>query len=261
MMNLRAIRPLRYSLAPITVLLAASMGLAQAAGATTLTRAFVLFVPWAQDHAFNAGVKAWEKCLHAHGSKHTALVYDAETGDLSRYLFLQQHSAWSEMDAHDAAGKACRPLFVKGVMPHVGQGYSEIAELNAKDTYMPGGDPDPAPMMWVNGYRIKPGQAPAFHDGVAHFAAAAAKIHWQGHFSGWDIDASGPGGENFVMVWPNRNWADSGTEPKPSAKDMMWSVYGQANAEAMRRKFMDSIAEQWSDAWSYDKDLSFVPNK
>lgn len=260
-MKVRLIRPLKHSLAALTVVLAASMGLAQLAGATTLTRVYVVVVPSAQDHAFSVGVKAWQKCLRAHGTRQTTYAYDAETGDLSRYLFLNGYSAWSGMDAHDAAGKACRGLFVSGVLPHVGSAYSEVAELNDKDTYMPGGDPDPAPLMWVNAFRIKPGQSPAFHEGIAKFAAAAAKIHWQAHFGGWDIEASGQGGEDFVLVWPNKNWADVGTDPNPSAKNMMDGVYGEANAQAMHRKFMDTIADQWSDAWSYDKDLSIVPEK
>ena len=260
-MNFHLIRPFKHPLAALTVVLAASMGLAQVAGATSLARVYVVVVPSAQDHAFSVGVKAWQKCLRAHGTKQTTLAYDAETGDLSRYLFLNHYSAWSGMDAHNAAGKACRGLFVSGVLPHVGNAYSEVAELNDKDSYMPGGDPDPAPILWVNGFRIKPGQAPAFHDGLEKFAAAAAKTHWQAHFAGWDIEGSGQGAENFVMVWPNKNWADVGTDPNPSAKDMMWSVYGQANAEAMHQKFLATIADQWSDAWSYDKDLSIVPKE
>ncbi|MGA7538962.1 MAG: hypothetical protein WBW93_09350 [Steroidobacteraceae bacterium] len=260
-MNVHLIRPLKHSLAGLAVVLAASMGLAQVAGATSLSRAYIVVVPSAQDHAFNVGTKAWEKCLRAHGTQQATDVYDAETGDLSRYLFLNNYSAWSGMDAHDAAGKACRAIFVAQVLPHVGQAYSQIAERNDKDSYMPGGDSDPPAIMWVAAFRIKTGQAAAFHEGLAQFAAAAAKTHWMGHFAGWDIDASGQGGEDFVLVWPNKNWADVGTDPSPSAKDMMASVYGAANAEAMHQKFMAAVHESWSDAWSYDKDLSITPRK
>lgn len=260
-MKVHLIRPLKHSLAALTVMLAASMGVAQVAGAATITRVYVVVVPSAQDHAFSVGVKAWQKCLRAHGTQQATYAYDAETGDLSRYLFLEHYSAWSGMDAHEPAGKACRALFVSGVLPHVGNAYSEIAERNDKTTYMPDPDSGPPAILWVYSFRIKPGQGAAFHDGAAKFAAAAAKTHWQAHFGGWDIDAGGQGGENFVWVWPNKNWADVGTDPNPSAKDMMDSVYGQANAETIHQKFMDTIADQWWDAWSYDKDLSIVPEK
>jgi hypothetical protein len=261
-MTMHLLPPLKHALAGLTVALAASMGLAPVAGATSLSRVYVVEVPAAQDHAFNQGIKSWGQCLRTHGSRRTTDVYDAQTGDLSRYLFLNHYNTWAGMDAHEAAGKACRATFVSDVLPHVGNAYSEIAELNAKVTYMPGGgDSAPPAIMWVNGYRIRPGQGPAFHHALAKFAAAAAKTHWEGHFAGWDINAGGEGAENFVLVWPNKNWADVGQDPNPSAKDMMYHVYGKAAADANRRKFLATIADQWSDAWSYDKELSIVPEK
>jgi len=259
-MKLHLIRPLKHSLAALAVLLAASMGLAQVAGAS-VTRVYVVVVPAAQDHAFNVGVKAWQKCLRAHGTKEATYAYDAETGDLSRYLFLNEYSTWGDMDAHDPAGKACLPTFRTAVLPHVGQAYSDVAELNAKDTYMPGEAAGPMPLMWVTAFRIKYGYGADFQNGMAKFAAAAAKIHWQGHFAAYDISGAGQGAEDFVVVWPNKNWADAGTEPSPSAKDMMYSVYGKAAADAMFEKYRNAIAEGWSDVWSYDKDLSLVPGK
>ncbi len=243
------------------LLLAAALGLAQAAAAGTVTRVFVVEVPPAQDHAFNEGVKSWEQCLRDHGVKHATYAYDAATGDTDRYLFLAQYSDWGGMDAHDPAGKACSALFDAAVLPHFSQSASEVAELNAKATYTPGGEADPTPIMWVDYYRIKPGQGESFRDALAKFAAAAAKAHWQGHFSGWDIDGSGHGGEDFVLVWPNKSWADVGTEPSPSAKKLMDSTYGKAAAADNYRKLVAAIADEWSDAWSYDKDLSIIPGK
>jgi hypothetical protein len=260
-MKLHAIRPSKYRFAGLGVVLAASWGVAQAAGPPPVTRVYVVEVPPAQDHVFNEGMKSWEKCLHDHGAKRAIMAYDAETGDMGRYLFLEPHAAWAEMDTHDPANKACEPTFRSEVLPHFTHGFSEIAELNAKDTYMPGGDADPPPMQWVDVFRIKPGQGEAFHEGLAKFAAAAAKIHWQGHFAGFDIDGSGRGGEDFVLAWPNKSWADVGQQPKPSTKEMMESVYGKAAARANHDKFFGSIAEDWSDAWSYDKDLSYIPGK
>jgi hypothetical protein len=42
---------------------------------------------------------------------------------------------------------------------------------------------------------------------------------------------------------------------------MMDSVYGAANAASMHRQFTATVQEEWSDAWSYDKDLSIIPHK
>lgn len=244
------------------LLLGAAIGLAQAAApATTITRVYVVKVPPAQDHAFNEGVKAWDKCLREHGTNRTTYVYDSETGDVTRYLFLSVFTSWGAMDTRDPAGEPCLAIFTTSVQPHASHAFSEVSVLNAKDSYMPGGDPDPWPIMWVDAYRIKPGKGPAFNAALAQFAAAAAKSHWQGHFAGYDIEGGGKGAENFVLVWPNKSWADVGTDPSPSAKDMVTSVYGAAAAESSHQKFTDAIAEHWSDAWSYDKDLSLIPGK
>lgn len=244
-----------------SVLLAAVLAAAQAAAAAPVTRVFVVEVPPAQDQAFNQGLKSYEKCLRERGARHATYVYDSETGDTDRYLFLEHYGAWGGMDSRDPAGKACRSVFDSDMLPHFSRSFSEIAVLNAKDTYMPGGDADPTPIMWVEAYRIKVGKADDFRDALGMLAGAAAKAHWDAHFSGWDIDGAGQGGEDFVLVWPNRSWAEVGHDPSPSAKDLMTSTYGKAAAEANHQKFLGAIAEHWSDAWSYDKDLSFIPGK
>ncbi|HEY6517452.1 MAG TPA: hypothetical protein VIY50_15015 [Steroidobacteraceae bacterium] len=262
-MNVQAILALRPRLAGFVVVLAAAIGLAQAAAATTapVVRVFVVQVPSAQDHDFIVGVKTYEKCLSDHGTQQATYVYDAETGDLTRYLFLNEYSTWAGMDAHDAAGTACRDVFGTEVLPHVGQAFSQLAVLDPKDTYMPGGDPDPAPMLWVDSYRIKPGQGQEFNAAMQHLAAAAAKTHWEGRFAGYDIAAGGRGAQDFVQVWPNKSWADAGREPSPSPMKMVASVYGAASLKSGHRKFLATIAEHWSDTWSYDKDLSVIPGK
>lgn len=242
-------------------ILAASMALAQAAGAAAVIRVFVVVVPPAQDQAFSQGIKDWNKCLHDHGSRHTALVYSAVTGDLDRYLFLDEHGTWADMDNHDPAGKACAPTFISEVLPNAGHAFSEIAVLNSRDSYMPGDDPDPSPMLWVDAYQIKPGRMEAFGDVMAKFAAAAAKTHWQGHFGGYDIEGSGQDAEDFVLIWPNESWADIGRDHTPSVEDLMGSVYGKAAARGMQAKYAAAIAAHWSEGWSYEKGLSYIPGK
>ncbi|MGH7057942.1 MAG: hypothetical protein ACREFZ_08670, partial [Acetobacteraceae bacterium] len=69
------------------LLVAGALGLAQMAAAGPVTRVFVVQVPPAQDHAFNDGMKSYEKCLRGHGDTHATYAYDAETGNVDRYLF------------------------------------------------------------------------------------------------------------------------------------------------------------------------------
>jgi hypothetical protein len=256
-----AARALGHSLADLAVLLAASIGLAQAAGSApaAVTRVYLIQVPPAQDHAFSAGIKTWESCMRSHGVKQATYVYDAETGDVTRYLFLNEYGAWGAMDTHEPAAKECRDVFSADVIPHVGNAYSEVAELDAKATYMPASDAAPAPLLWVDSYRIKPGQAQNFRDAVEKFTAAAAKTHWASHFAAYEINGAGQGGEDFVMVWPHKSWAQVGQEPTPSIEDLMIRAYGRTAAKANHGKVLKAITEHWSDVWQYDKDLSLTP--
>jgi len=240
---------------------AASVGLSTPALAAEVTRIYVVEVPAPKDHAFREGVVAWHACERANGNHSSVLVYDAETGDVGRYAFLDVGTDWAQMDRKNPAEKACSALFRDSVLPNVSSATSEILQENSKLSYMPGGDPDPAPMVWVNAFRIKPGHGDEFHAGLEKFAAAAAKTRWQGHFTGYDVMGAGAGGEDFLLVWPNKNWADIGTDPNPSIKDMMNSVYGKSAAEASHKRFFDSVAADWADAWSYDKTLSATPEK
>jgi len=260
-MSIRTIVPFLHRLTSFALVLAAALGVARTVSAASVTRAFVIVVPPAQEAAFNQGIKAWENCLHDHGAKHRTLAYSAETGDLDRYLFLDERDSWANMDVHEAAAKACGSIFLTQVQPHASQAFSEIAILNAKDTYMPAGDPEPAPMMWVVAYRIKPGQRQTLNDALAKLATAAAKTHWGAHFAGYDIQGSGQGAENFVLVWPNRSWADIGQAPKLSDTEVIASVYGKAAARANQKRLLATIADYWTDAWQYQQGLSYIPGK
>ncbi|HUY83802.1 MAG TPA: hypothetical protein VMU86_04455 [Steroidobacteraceae bacterium] len=226
---------------------------------TGITRIYVVTVPPAQDRAFRDGMKHWASCLRDHGAKHMAQVYDAVTGDLSRYALLIPHRSWAGMDRPSAASKACATVVRDEVIPHFSHAFSEIEQIDPKLSYMPGGDQDPPKMVWVAAYRFKPGQQRAFMHATEKFAAAAAKIHWQAHFFGSEIIGAGEGGEEFLMVWPQTSWANVGQDAKPSAKQMMDSVYGAAAARANHEKVLGSIAESWSDIWRFDKKLSYLP--
>ncbi len=215
------------SLAAIAALTAACWGLPRTAVAASATRVYVVEVSWAKDHAFREGVMAWHSCELANGQRLKELVYDAETGDMSRYAFLEGYSSWAGMDQKNPAAKACAALFRAGVLPNIKAAYSEVMQENPKITWMPAADPGGAPpRRGGTALRLQPGQGDDFHAGLEKLAAAAAKTHWEGTFTGYDVMGAGAGGEDFLLVWPNKNWADAGTDPKPSIKQMMYSVYG-----------------------------------
>lgn len=265
MKNSSCNRKFLTSLTALAALGAVALGLSQTALAATVTRVYIVDVPAAKDHAFREGIMAWHKCLRANGAHETTPVYDSETGKGGRYAFLAIHQSWAAMDTKSPARKACGALFRAGVRPDVSDVSSYFMQENSKITHMTGSEPDseaaPTAIAWVGAFRIKPGQEHNFHSALEKFSAAANKTHWAGQIEGYDVMAAGRGGANFIIVSPNKNWADAGTEAKPSAKQMMYSVYGKSGADANRKLLEDSIADSWSEIWSFDKKLSDLPQK
>lgn len=257
-MNRSRVFTLMLSVAGLS--LAAGLGVARAGGTHSVTRVYVLTVPPAQDYSFRQGIKTWEKCMGHHGYARELLAYDAETGDQTRYAFLLPFPSWGAMDQHSPAAKACGGTFSNAISPHFSGAYSEIDQPAPKQSYDPANEMSSSPMVWVSAYRVKPGMMRQFKGALAKFAAAAAKTHWDGHFAGYDALGSGQGGDNFLMIWPNKSWADIGTDTSPSAMKMMHQVYGKT-ADDIYKQYTAAIAEDWSDIWRLDKGLTYTPGK
>jgi hypothetical protein len=126
-------------LAAAAVVLTGALGLGRARAAESVTEVFVVQVSPAMDQAFREGVKTWEECLTQHGETRKIEAYDAASGDLDRYAFIEAHATWGGLDVHSAAGKACQATFSADVNPYTTDAGSEFLQPNAKVTYMPGG--------------------------------------------------------------------------------------------------------------------------
>ena len=90
--------------------------------------------------------------------------------------------------------------------------------------------------------------------------AAAAKMHFNEHYVGDEVFGSGEGGEEFLYAQPANTWAQIGADPVLAPAKMMDEVYGKRAAEANYTMVMNSVEAHWSDAWQYDKELSFIPS-
>ena len=243
------------------LMLTCGLAVAEAADSGGVIRDYQVIVPPPRNHAFREGMKHWEKCLRDHGSSQTIYAYDAETGNQSRYAFVVPYSSWAEIDQHTAAGRACRDTFDRSVAPHVTGDVSVIRQVDPKASYDPDNSPATTALWWVVKYRVRPGKYRQFL-GIAHaFAAAAAKAGWQVHFKGYEVIGGGDGSPQFMLVFPNKSWAEAGMKPNPSTRKMMDSVYGKTAAAAMSHKLHRLIRNDWESLWSYDKELSLVTAK
>lgn len=246
----------------VAAMMAACGGLtAHAAPSDHVNRFYMITVPPAQDSAFRKGMQVWEKCLRDHRARHTTWAWSRETGDLNnQYVFEVDFGSWSAMDSKDPAGKACGPIFDSDVAPHFTRAWSWIGKDMPKLSH-PGDMKEIPAFVYVLSVKVKPGHGEDFRESIGKYTAAAAKTGWSGHWSTQEVLAGGKGAADYDIVWPNRSWADIGTEPDPSTRQMMENVYGKAAAEANRKMFMESIEDSWSAIFSYDKDLSYIPAK
>lgn len=245
----------------IGVLLVSGMLCAHAANSGTIIRDFAIGVSPQQDHAFRTGIKQWLKCIRAHGATHPMYAYDAETGNLNEYTFLEPHATWAELDAEPtAAGKACEGTFRQSVVPHFSGAYSAFLKMNSKITHNSNSESLMAKLSRVISYHIKWTQYHAFMAVAKAITAAADKAHWNGHYVGYSVLAGGEHSPQLLIVEPHDSWADLGKKMKPSMRKMLQSVYGKTATKALLYKLQSATTDASSKIWSYDKELSFVPS-
>ena len=251
----------RRVLAVAGLLIAAGMGAAHAEESAPVSRFYVVEVAPAHDQAFRDGMKAWLKCMHEHSAAHALWAWSAETGDLGRYAFESDTKTWAGIDAMDPADKACGGDFTTGVMPHISKAYSWVAEGKPKMSHMDAGTSGMPAFVYVLDVKVKAGQGASFTEAVEKYAAAATKSKWEGQWFADAVTGGGRGSADYILVWPNKSWAEIGQEPNPSIKAMMEKAYGKTQAAAIRKQFFDAIDHQWDGIWSYNKELSYIPAK
>ncbi len=238
---------------------AAAAGAVHAKDSAALSRMWLAEVTPAQDQAFREGIKTYIGCLHQHGAKQTVWAWSAQTGDVGRYVFEVGAGTWAGLDFVDPADKDCDPVFNANVLPHSGKWVSWVAERMPKLSHMVMDSKAVPAFVYVYSVRIKPGHGPALMEAMEKYASAARNSKWEGQWLVWQNSGGGRGASDFNLVWPNASWAEIGKQPSPSLKAMMEKAYGKAQAAAIRKQFMDAIAEQWDGVWRASKELSYIP--
>ena len=238
---------------------AAAAGAVHAEDSGSVSRMWLAEVTPAQDQAFREGIKTYAQCLHQHGARQTVWAWSAQTGDVGRYAFVVDAKTWAGLDFMDPADKDCDPVFNTSVLPHTGKWTSWVAERMPKLSHMAADSEAVPAFAYVYYVRIKPGHGPALMQAMEKYANAARNSKWQGQWFVRQNSGGGRGMSDFSIIWPNASWAEIGKEPNPSLKAMMEKAYGKAQAAAIRKQFMDAIAEQWDGVWRSSKELSYIP--
>lgn len=219
----------------------------------------------AQQQAYEAGIKAYNQCLREHHVKFSEPTVTHETGDDYMYSTDVGPLTWADMDTLDAEAKACNATWHSQTNPHLKGEASALMVLQPDMSNLPAGwrTQTPPPILHVIDYTLKPGRdaGMAFTDAVKKIAAAAVKAKWPYYWSTMQIEGGGDGAPDYVLVIRSKNWADAGAEPDPALWKMVASVYGQTDADAMRKSLDASIAKAPDHFDRYSAALSYAAGK
>ena len=246
-------------------LTAASSVLAAEANKAVVNRDWTDSVEPAQQQAYEAGQKAFNQCMREHGVKFNLLAVTHETGDTYEYSYVTGPYTWADFDAMDVATKPCDATWRAQGNPHL-KGETSAFMVDKPDmSHMPAGwDKQPPPVFLdIISETLKPGHDAdaAFTAAVKKIAAAAEKSQWPYYFRVLQVRGGDDGAPDYLLVLPQKSWADYGAEANPSLWKMVEGVYGKADTDALRKSLNDSVKDSSSHVDRYDADLSYLPGK
>lgn len=219
----------------------------------------------AQQQAYEAGVKAYNQCLREHHVKFSEPTVTHETGNDYQYSSDIGPVTWAEMDVLAEQAKACDATWRNQANPHIKGETSTFMVMQPDMTHLPADwrAQTPPPILHIIDYTLKPGYdaEAAFTAAVRKITAAAAKAKWPYYWMTARIEGGGDGAPDYILVIRSKNWTDAGTEPNPALWKMVASVYGQADADAIRKSLDDSFAKASDHYDKYNADLSYTASK
>lgn len=251
----------------VAALAASAIGSAQAAdsGKAVVNRDFSDTVAPAQQVAYEAGEKAWNQCLKDHGVKFDVMAYNHETGNTYEYSYVIGPHTWADFDTFSAQSKPCDATWRSEGNPHVKSETSAFMVDQPEMSHMPADWDKQAPpkLIDVMDFTLKPGhEAHAeFVDAAKKIAAAADKANWPYYFRFLQLQAAGDDAPDYILVMPNKSWADYGSEADPTMWKMVEGVYGKADTDALRKAVNDAIDKTSEHVDSYNADLSYISGK
>lgn len=250
----------------IAALAVSAFGVAYAGddSAAVVTRDFTDTVTPAQQVAYEAGEKAWNECLRQHGFKYNVIALQHATGNTYTYAYEIGPYSWADFDEMHSIEDACDATFRAEGNPHLKSETSNFFVEKSELSYMPAGwrNQTVTPLLDVITFTLKPGRAAdeAFTAAVKKITAAAVKTKSPVYYRTLAVQAAGDeNAPDYLVVVPEKSWAEYGA-PSHLWK-MMASVYGQADADAIRKSLDDSIAKSSEHIDSYNAGLSYIAGK
>lgn len=208
--------------------------------------------------AYEAGVKAYNKCLGEHGVKQAWTAWNHETGNTYLYSFVSGPHTWATFDAMHETSKPCDDAWRTQANPHLKSEVSAFLVVLPEASHMAKEEPKPA-LMTVTFFKLKHGREAndAFMDGIKKINAAAEKTNWSNHYVFQRVRAGDTVFPDYILVSQSKDWADFGTDANPTLWKMVEGVYGKADTDALRKSINDAIEDISTHVNSYNADLTY----
>ena len=227
-----------------------------------VSRVYTDNVAPADQQAYEAGIKNYNKCLSQHGFKFAWIAYGHETGNTYAYSYVSAPGAWADFDTMHTTGKVCDDTFRTEGNPHLKSETSAFLVEQADLSRMPK-DKDAKPeLINVTLFTLKSSREAdeAFNDGLKKIKAAGEKSNWSGHYTVYKVRAGDKDSPDYILVSPYKNWADYGVGFNPPVWKMVEGVSGKADTDALRKALNDAIQDVSSHVDSYSAELTYIPS-
>jgi hypothetical protein len=228
----------------------------------SVRRVYTDSVAPADQQAYEAGVRSFNKCLADHGFKFRWTAWLHETGDTYQYSYVSDPGSWADFDAMRAQGKPCDASWRADANPHLKGETSSFLEDKAELSHMNGDMEAAANLMEVTFFKLKRGHEvmEAFVDAVKKITAAANKSKWPGNYTTLAVNDGGQGAPDFIITSYSSSWADFGKKENPALWKMVEGVYGKEAAAGIRKSIGGAIQEVSSHVDSRSAELTYTPS-
>jgi hypothetical protein len=165
---------------------------------------------------------------------------------------------WADLDKPSVPDHADLEEYTKVVAPAVESMTAQYYEYLPKDS-KPLDSMIPSKYSEVIVYRARQGKSMDLRAAISKTSEAIEKTKWPVHYYWYSLVNGGRTG-TYVLVIPHPNWADF--EDKPDMKpfpEMLKDAFGQAEADALMKKFDDATESETTEINEFRADLSYLP--
>ncbi len=179
------------------------------ANKAVVTRDWSDTVAPADQNAYEAGVKAYNRCLHDNGVKYDEVAYAHETGDTYKYSYIIGPYSWADFDTLRSQSKPCDAVWRSQANPHLKSETSAFLVDQPEMSHMPanwGKDKMRPPLVHVLYFTLHSGHAAdeAFTSVLKKGAAAADKTKWPYYYRVVAVQGGDEGSPDYLIVIPNK---------------------------------------------------------